>query len=107
MCLDAGYYRMFGYGTTLSGSVGIPAAGLYGGMKLRHMIITRPAFGVSLQDEIQTLNNVSRAIHRYYSVLLCYCGTTAEQLLILIFGLLAPKNGKILLLSLLYLALRM
>jgi hypothetical protein len=77
MCLDAGYYTRFGYGKTISGSVGIPTAGPYGRVKLRHMLSTRPAVGTNLQDEVQTLNTVSRAIHKYYSALLYYCGTSA------------------------------
>jgi len=29
------------------------------------------------KDAVQTLNTLSRAINKYYSVLLCYCGTSA------------------------------
>ena len=55
----------------------LPQGHMGGGMKLRHMLTTWPAVGVSLQDKVQTLSTVSRAIHKYYSMLLCYCGTSA------------------------------
>jgi len=29
------------------------------------------------KDDVQTLNTLSRAIHKYSSLLLCYCGTSA------------------------------
>ena len=76
MCFDAGYYTRFGYGTTLSGSVRWHS--------YRRAIwvdeITSYAHYMACgwhKDEVQTLNTVSRAIQKYYYVLLCYCGTSA------------------------------